>query len=77
MVVALALFLLGHGVNVSDITILGAYLGQTKIIRQKLKEANLKYHYDETENNIDVQTIDLFQVRLINDGIFYNKVPLK
>ena len=64
MVIALALFLLGQGCRESDITILAAYLGQTKILRQKLKEAKDKYPqlFDETDETISVQTIDLFQV---------------
>ena len=48
-----------------DITILGGYLGQTKILRQKLKDAKSKYPdlFDDTsEETVSVQTIDLFQV---------------
>ena len=64
MAVGLALFLLGQGVHVKDVTILGAYLGQIKILRQKLKDARLKYPhlFGITEDTVYVQTIDLFQV---------------
>ena len=67
MVIALALFLLGQGCRETEITILAAYLGQTKILRQKLKDAKLKYPrlFGDTDEMISVQTIDLFQVLLI------------
>ena len=64
MVIALALFLLLQGCRESEITILAAYLGQTKILRQKLKEAMVKYPHLFVNKGemISVQTIDLFQV---------------
>jgi hypothetical protein len=64
MVIALALFLLGQGCQETEITILAAYLGQTKILRQKLKEAKLKFPhlFGLLNETISVQTIDLFQV---------------
>ena len=42
---------------------MAAYLGQTKILRQKLNEAKSKYPdlFGTTEDTISVQTIDLFQ----------------
>ena len=55
-----------------DITILGGYLGQTKILRQKLKDAKSKYPdlFDDTsEETVSVQTIDLFQVILNRQGL--------
>ena len=73
MAVALALFLLGQGVFVSEVTVLGAYLGQTKILRQKFREAKTKFpklfESASDNENVDVQTIDLFQVRSLPTSI--------
>jgi helicase required for RNAi-mediated heterochromatin assembly 1 len=60
MVVALALHLLCRGCKPQQITILTAYLGQTKILRQMLRGAIEKFRlYDD--NMISVQTIDMYQ----------------
>jgi len=53
LVLTLANWMVGNGVKQTSITILGAYLGQVRILR--LKRNNMKL------NDINVQTIDRFQ----------------
>lgn len=60
MVVALALHLLFRGCKPQQITILTAYLGQTKILRQMLRDAREKFRLLDGEM-ISVQTIDMYQ----------------
>jgi len=62
MAVYLAMYFLLNGVKKSEITILSAYLGQARVIRQQLRE--LKSKLDllcDTEETITVQTIDMYQ----------------
>jgi superfamily I DNA and/or RNA helicase len=76
MVVALAIFLLKRGISSEDITILAAYLGQTKVLRQKLREAQQRLTI-RSEDNILVQTVDMYQgdenkyiiVSLVRSGV--------
>ena len=60
MVVGLAVFFQKLGIRSSDITILTPYLGQTKVLRQKLREAKENYKLF-SELLISVQTIDMYQ----------------
>ena len=69
-VIALVMYLLCNGVPPSDITVLAAYLGQTKLLRNMIKreKANSpKYfkefdkHRNELEGFVQVQTIDMYQ----------------
>ena len=74
-IVALVIFILRSGCNPSEITVLAAYLGQTKLLKKLLKkekrtrpELFQEYEYDEfneemikRENSITVQTIDMYQ----------------
>ena len=76
MVVALAVFLLKRGVKPEAITILAGYLGQTKILRQTLRETQQKFGV-QTEVGISVQTVDMYQgdendyviVSLVRSGV--------
>jgi helicase required for RNAi-mediated heterochromatin assembly 1 len=60
-----------------EITILAAYLGQTKILRQKLRQAKEKYPELFGDEMISVQTIDMYQgdenkvviVSLVRSGV--------
>ena len=73
-IVALVLYLLWNSCRPSEITVLSAYLGQTKLLRNKLKQAKGKYPElfqetttDEDDENgmkegfVQVQTIDMYQ----------------
>ena len=69
-IMALVLYLLWSGCRPSEITVLAAYLGQTKLIRNLMKQAKAKspelfQEIDdgngEKEGFIQVQTIDMFQ----------------
>ena len=60
MVVALAVFFQKRGIKPTDITILTPYLGQTKVLRQKLRDAKEKYHLF-SDQTVSVQTIDMYQ----------------
>ena len=75
-VIALVLYLLWNGCRPSEITVLSAYLGQTKLLRNKLKQAKAKHPLlfqdgvvaaaDDDgkatrEGFIQVQTIDMYQ----------------
>lgn len=64
MVVALALFMLRNGVKVDEVTILVAYLGQKKVIRQKLIDAKnmMPDLFKSSDTIIACHTIDMFQV---------------
>ena len=69
-IIALVMYLLCNGVRPSDITVLAAYLGQTKLLRnmiKKEKDNTPKFfkEYDESgdkrEGSVEVQTIDMYQ----------------
>ncbi|XP_028410574.1 NFX1-type zinc finger-containing protein 1-like [Dendronephthya gigantea] len=75
-IIALVLYLLWNGCRPSEITVLSAYLGQTKLLRNKLKQIKVDYEklFQETahglkkRNNdrakdgfVQVQTIDGYQ----------------
>ena len=73
-ILALVLYLLWNGCLPSEITVLSAYLGQTKLLRTMLKQAKGKHPelFKETATNeegenemkdgfIQVQTIDMYQ----------------
>ena len=73
-ILALVLYLLWNGCRPSEITVLSAYLGQTKLLRNMLKQAKGKHPElfqdiatDDDEKNemkegfIQVQTIDMYQ----------------
>ena len=60
MVVSLAVYLLVNGVKTNQISLLAAYLGQTKVLRDELREAKKKYP-KLMEEMIQVSTIDMFQ----------------
>jgi superfamily I DNA and/or RNA helicase len=76
MVVALAIFLLKRGISSKEITILAGYLGQTKVLRQKLRDAKERFKI-RSEDNISVQTVDMYQgdenkyiiVSLVRSGV--------
>ena len=61
MVVSLTLYLLQNRVPVDRISVLAPYLGQTKILRQKLKQAKNIYPQLIPEKTPQVSTIDMFQ----------------
>ena len=62
---ALVIYLLCNGVRPCEITVLAAYLGQTKILRSMLKELKTKmpnlFKDSDAEGFIQVQTIDMYQ----------------
>ena len=66
---ALVLYLLWSGCRPSEITVLAAYLGQTKLLRNMMKKAKEKQPelfqeidgVEEREGFIQVQTIDMYQ----------------
>jgi hypothetical protein len=75
-IIALVLYLLWNACRPSEITVLSAYLGQTKLLRNKLKQVKAKHpelfqetaaDEDKDEENgvkegfIEVQTIDMYQ----------------
>jgi hypothetical protein len=69
-IMALVLYLLWSGCHPSEITVLAAYLGQTKLLRNLMKQAKAKHPElfqeidggnGEKEGFIQVQTIDMFQ----------------
>ena len=71
-ITALVMYLLCNGVRPSDITVLAAYLGQTKLLRNKIKQEkantnNAKFFQeidekgDQREGFVQVQTIDMYQ----------------
>ena len=67
-IMALVLYLLWCGCRPSDITVLAAYLGQTKLLRNMLKKAKEKHQElfheidgVQREGFIQVQTIDMYQ----------------
>ena len=69
-IIALVMYLLCNGVRPSDITVLAAYLGQTKLLRNMIKQekANQSKLFqeidekgDEREGFVQVQTIDMYQ----------------
>ena len=61
MVISLTLYLLQNGVSVERISILAPYLGQTKILCQKLYQAKKNYPQLIPEKTPQVSTIDMFQ----------------
>ncbi len=66
MVMAMALFLIRQGYHPSQITILAAYLGQQKILRNmqadfKKKYANLFCSEAGVQDSIIIQTVDMYQ----------------
>ena len=61
LVVSLTIYLLGNKVSVDKISILAPYLGQTKILRQKLSQAKKNYPNLIPEVTPQVSTIDMFQ----------------
>ena len=61
MVVSLTLYLLQNRVSVDRISVLAPYLGQTKILRQKLNQAKKMYPLLIPEKTPQVSTIDMFQ----------------
>ena len=63
-VIALVIYLLCNGVHPSDITVLAAYLGQTKLLRNMIKREKAKrpkLFQGERECFVQVQTIDMYQ----------------
>ena len=69
-VIALVMYLLCNGIRPSDITVLAAYLGQTKLLRNMIKREkanspNFFKEFDEYRNEqegfVHVQTIDMYQ----------------
>ena len=69
-ITALVMYLLYSGVRPSEITVLAAYQGQTKLLRNKMKQEkdNTPQYFkksDESGDNLDdfveVQTIDMYQ----------------
>ena len=71
-ITALVMYLLWNGVRPSEITVLAAYLGQTKLLRNKMKQEkananNTKFFQEidergiEREGFVQVQTIDMYQ----------------
>ena len=63
-ILALVVYLLWNGVSPSDITVLAAYLGQTKLLRNLMKQLFNSYDKDNKggqENFVQVQTIDNYQ----------------
>jgi hypothetical protein len=69
-IMALVVYLLWSGCRPSEITVLAAYLGQTKLLRNLMKQAKAKHPElfqeiddgnGEKEGFIQVQTIDMFQ----------------
>ena len=69
-VIAIVLYLLWNGVPTFDITVLAAYLGQTKLLRNMIKEVKKSLphffqttseHGSEQDGFIQVQTIDMYQ----------------
>ena len=69
-VIALVRYLLYNGVSPSDITVLAAYLGQTKLLRNMIKRQKwhpphfshkFDKHTKEQECFVQVQTIDMYQ----------------
>ena len=68
-IVALVLYLLSSGCRPSEITVLSAYLGQTKLLRKMMEKTKEKHpkHFQkndgdaEREGSIQVQTIDMYQ----------------
>ena len=66
LAVSFAHFLLHRGCSPKDITILVAYLGQKKIIRQLLGMKTTANGAETLNNVIDCQTIDTFQVSRVD-----------
>ena len=60
-VIALVKYLLSNGVCPSDITVLSAYLGQTRYLRKLVKQAKDKSPSLFEEGFVQVQTIDNYQ----------------
>ena len=74
-IVALVIYLLSNGCSPSEITVLAAYLGQTKLLRKMLKREkkrrpglfedpfgdNVDDNLKQNESSIQVQTIDMYQ----------------
>ena len=71
-IIALVAYLLCNGVRPSDITVLAAYLGQTKLLRNMIKikqeKANAPESFEEIDKDgvkregfVQVQTIDMYQ----------------
>ena len=61
LAVSLALFMISRNVKPTEITILVAYLGQKKIIRQKLKSKQQAFSHLFLNGDIKCETIDMFQ----------------
>ena len=61
MIVSLTVYLLQNKVPVDRMSILAPYLGQTKILRQKLKQVKNVYLQLIPEKTPQVSTIDMFQ----------------
>ena len=61
----LVIYLLCSGCRPSEITVLAAYLGQVKLLRQMLKEVKTKMPHlfkdPDSEGIVHVQTIDMYQ----------------
>ena len=69
-IIALVMYLLWNGVRPSDITVLAAYLGQTKLLRNMIKQEKTNHSklFQEIDENgheregfVQVQTIDMYQ----------------
>ena len=60
-IIALVMYLLYNGVRPSDITVLAAYKGQTKLLRQMIKKEKDKTRKRFEEGFVQVQTIDNYQ----------------
>ena len=81
LVVSLTIYLLINKVSVDRISILAPYLGQTKILRQRLSQAKRNYPHLIPEETPQVSTIDMFQgdendfiiVSLVRSNKYTNK----
>ncbi|XP_046848885.1 NFX1-type zinc finger-containing protein 1-like [Xenia sp. Carnegie-2017] len=63
-IIQLIKYLLCNGIQPEHITVLAAYLGQTKLLRQLIKAENIKinqYNKEDRDNFMQVQTIDMYQ----------------
>ncbi|XP_046847641.1 NFX1-type zinc finger-containing protein 1-like [Xenia sp. Carnegie-2017] len=63
-IIKLIKYLLCNGIQPEHITVLAAYLGQTKLLRQLIKAENIKnnqYNEQDRDNFMQVQTIDMYQ----------------
>ncbi|CAB3999613.1 partial [Paramuricea clavata] len=60
-IIALVMYLLCNDVHPSDITVLSAYLGQTKLLRNMIKREKANTPKFFQEGFVQVQTIDMYQ----------------